>query len=161
MSGRGQETTCGLWMPRKRTRCARRLAHRGECRTAAALQETRERKTTRRVGQTLVTPADRARWNKAYRLARYGLTAERFAQLLEDQDHACAMCRADFEDGQPICIDHDHDCCPDEKSSCGACVRGLLCVSCNTSLGIIEAKLALAEGYLARVPARPAIVGVA
>ena len=88
-------------MPRKRIHCARRLAHRGECRTAAALQETRERKTTRRVGQTLVTPADRARWNKAYRLAR------------------------------------------------------------NTALGIIEAKLALAEGYLTRVPARPAIVAVA
>jgi hypothetical protein len=76
---------CGHWMPRKQTTCARRPGHRGECRTAAALEERRQRKTARRLGQTLVTAADRARWNKTYRLARYGMTVERFEQLLEAQ----------------------------------------------------------------------------
>jgi hypothetical protein len=64
--------------------------------------------------------------------------------------HACALCHEAFEDDQPICIDHDHACCPDEKSSCGKCVRGLLCLSCNTALGIIERKLEQARAYLDR-----------
>jgi hypothetical protein len=147
---------CGHWMPRKETTCARRPGHRGECRTAAALEERRQRKTARRLGQTLVTAADRARWNKTYRLARSGLTVERFEQLLEAQGLACAICHEAFEDDQPICIDHDHACCPDEKSSCGECVRGLLCLSCNTALGIIERKLQQARAYLGSPwPARP------
>ncbi len=141
-------------MPRKKTTCGRRPGHRGECRTAVALAERRERKTERRRGKTLVTPAVRRRWNQVYRLARYALTPERFARLLVAQGHACAMCRVPFEDDQPICVDHNHDCCPDEKRSCGECVRGLLCVSCNTALGIIERKLAMAQAYLASPPAR-------
>lgn len=34
-------------------------------------------------------------------------------------------------------IDHDHDCCPGEKS-CGQCVRGVLCSRCNSHLGHLE-----------------------
>jgi hypothetical protein len=48
----------------------------------------------------------------------------------------------------PIFIDHDHACCLDEKSSCGTCIRGLLCLSCNTTLGLIERKYELARAYL-------------
>jgi hypothetical protein len=147
---------CGRWMPRKKTTCGRRPGHRGECRTPAALAERRARKTARRVGGTLVTPGVRRRWNQVYRLARYGLTPERFARFLAAQGNACAMCHEPFEDGQPICVDHDHECCPDEKRSCGECVRGLLCVSCNTALGIIERKLAMSQAYLAAPPARSA-----
>ena len=31
-------------------------------------------------------------------------------------------------------MDHYHKCCPG-KTSCGKCVRGLLCGNCNTILG--------------------------
>jgi hypothetical protein len=136
-------------MPRKKTYCARKPLHLGECRTAEAVADNRERKTTRRRGTRLRTdPAARARWNRTYRLSQYGLTPEEFARLLEAQGYACAMGGEHFEEGDTICIDHDHECCPDDKRSCGRCVRGLLCMSCNTALGIIERKLSLARAYL-------------
>jgi hypothetical protein len=92
------------------------------------------------------------RWRLAHKLKRYGLTQEDFDRLLEIQGYACGMCQEPFEDGQVIFIDHDHACCPDEKKSCGECVRGLLCLSCNTALGIIERKLATARAYLDSPP---------
>ncbi len=39
---------------------------------------------------------------------------------------------------QRLSIDHDHACCPGSHS-CGNCVRGVLCVSCNFVLGRIDA----------------------
>lgn len=34
-------------------------------------------------------------------------------------------------------IDHDHQCC-DSGSSCGACIRGVLCPQCNTKVAYLE-----------------------
>jgi len=71
----------------------------------------------------------------AYRLARYGKTDAELSQMLEDQLHECANqgCR------DPITlasshVDHDRSCCPG-RTSCGKCVRGLLCPGCNQGLG--------------------------
>jgi recombination endonuclease VII len=143
-------------MPRARTTCARKPGHSGDCRTTDSLADNYKRLTARRVGTRLRDdPAARARWNRKYRLSQYGLSPERFAELLEAQGYACAMGGEPFEDGAPVCIDHDHGCCPDEKRSCGRCVRGLLCVSCNTALGIIERKYAVARAYLDSRPRPP------
>jgi Recombination endonuclease VII len=98
-------------------------------------------------------PVVKARWRQGYKLQRYGLTPERFAAMLEAQGYACAIGREPFEEGQLICIDHDHDCCPvtpgKEIRCCGRCVRGLLCFRCNTALGYVEAYGELARAYLA------------
>jgi Recombination endonuclease VII len=100
-------------------------------------------------------PAVRRKWNRKYRLSRYGITQKDVDWLLEIQDYACAMCRAAFSEDTPVYIDHDHSTChPQEKRACRNCLRGLLCRDCNTALGHIEHKLHLARVYLAALPAR-------
>jgi hypothetical protein len=150
--------TCNKWMPRAKDYCARRLGHTADCRTAKALESSRVPKTARRRGvlsPRKTDPAAAARWRRTHHLNRYGLTREQFDQLLDEQGHACAMCLSSFEDGQKVCIDHDHACCPDGKRSCGNCIRGLLCNDCNTALGQIEKKYEMARAYLeARKPRR-------
>lgn len=146
------QPTCGKWMPRSRAYCARSPQHHGECRTAKALEDHRQRKTERRRGKTLDTPEARAKWRRAHKFVRFGITEERFNRMLAAQGYACGICREPFGDGR-ICIDHDHACCPvsaDGRSrSCGECVRGLLCVRCNTWLGWMDKYGKLARAYLA------------
>lgn len=139
----GQEL-CGKLMPRAGVPCARGLGHNGKCASAAAMERHRRRGLTR-----VDAPGARQRWSRATRLARYGLSQEKFNQLLRIQENACAMCRESFKEGQRICIDHDHACCPSEMKSCGKCVRGLLCLTCNVALGHIERKYEMARAYLA------------
>lgn len=147
---------CGKWMPRKKAWCARKLNHQGECRTAAALAERRQRKTERRRGSALRDdPVARARWNRAYKFIRLGIAEAEFNQMLEAQGRACAMCFAPFGEGDRICADHDHACCPKQvkarAKTCGKCIRGLLCFRCNTALGYVEKFAPLARAYLDRV----------
>lgn len=87
-----------------------------------------------------------------WRERRYTLSKARFDEMLADQGGACAICRAPFTGSRKIHVDHDHSCCPG-RSSCGKCVRGLLCTRCNNGLGFLEAGdswKAQAEAYLAR-----------
>ena len=144
---------CGKWMPRKKTACVRGAGHGGSCATPESMGNQRRRNADRvLLHGRHYNPAVARKWCLANKLARYGLTQERFDRLLEAQQYACAMCKTPFEEGQPIFIDHDHACCPGEKTSCGKCVRGLLCLSCNTSLGHIERKHDLARAYLDSPP---------
>ncbi|MER6292390.1 endonuclease domain-containing protein [Streptomyces althioticus] len=72
----------------------------------------------------------------AYRQARrYGLTIWRMNAILRVQDDECAICGqypgdAGMEGISYWQVDHDHSCC-DRSGSCGRCVRGLLCMTCN------------------------------
>jgi hypothetical protein len=136
---------CGKWMPRAQTTCVRTPLHGGSCATAEAMARQRQRTAAR---ERPYDPLARHRWRLTRKLKRYGMTKDSFARILAAQKNACAMCFAPFEEGKLVCIDHDHKCCPEEKSSCGKCVRGLLCVSCNTALGIIDARYETARAYL-------------
>jgi hypothetical protein len=64
------------------------------------------------------------------------------------------MCHEAFEEGQLIHVDHDHACCREKNRSCGECIRGLLCHTCNIALGHIERRYAMARSYLDSRPVR-------
>jgi hypothetical protein len=73
----------------------------------------------------------------------YNISSEEYYQMLDNQSGGCALCgRTEEEEGKHLAVDHDHGCCPGKKS-CGMCVRGLLCVSCNRQLGQYENNTAL------------------
>lgn len=73
---------------------------------------------------------------RAARLRRWNLTIEQYDAMLEAQGGGCAICGSEDsgQEGRRFHIDHDHACCPKNKS-CGECIRGLLCHHCNTALG--------------------------
>jgi hypothetical protein len=66
--------------------------------------------------------------------SQYGLLPGEYDELLKVQEGACAGCgRVPGSRAKRLAIDHDHTCCPG-KTSCGKCVRGLLCHRCNDVL---------------------------
>ena len=68
-------------------------------------------------------------------MKKYGITIDQYHEMLVEQNYSCKICKG-HEDSYRIrlSVDHDHSCCPG-TSSCGKCVRGLLCSSCNMILG--------------------------
>ena len=64
----------------------------------------------------------------------YGLTEAEYDAMVVAQGDSCAICGTTDRQGKSWHIDHDHACCPGNKS-CGKCVRGLLCAICNQGLG--------------------------
>lgn len=73
---------------------------------------------------------------RATRHRRYGLTEEALAELNTGSCHICGT--TDPSPRETWCVDHDHACCPGTNGCCGRCVRGLLCVQCNTALGLVR-----------------------
>lgn len=77
------------------------------------------------------------RIRKRRKFIQYGLTPEQFSSKLLEQENKCKICGILLDNLQPWTtphVDHDHSCC-DREGSCGKCVRGLLCGSCNHMLG--------------------------
>ena len=68
-------------------------------------------------------------------LKKYSITVEQYMTLLESQGGVCKLCKKEDSSFRTrLSVDHDHSCCPNEKS-CGKCIRGLLCHHCNITLG--------------------------
>lgn len=67
---------------------------------------------------------------------RHGITWDQLKERLDEQDGRCYLCSIvlDLEAPRGVHVDHDHDCCPGERS-CGKCIRGLACHACNTGIG--------------------------
>ncbi len=67
-------------------------------------------------------------------LQRYGITLEQWETMLISQGGRCGICPDPLYKPH---IDHDHACCPGQKS-CGKCIRGLLCHTCNPGIGYLK-----------------------
>lgn len=68
---------------------------------------------------------------------KYKLEPLDIETILIQQNFMCAipMCKTPI-DISSMHVDHDHMCCNNKnKQTCGKCVRGFLCNSCNTGLG--------------------------
>lgn len=85
----------------------------------------------------------------ARRRSRYGIEPEFYQALLAETGGRCYICGDGEGDGPSLAIDHDHACCPGDRS-CGRCIRGMLCIRCNSSLERVEQEgwVAAALGYL-------------
>lgn len=71
---------------------------------------------------------------------KYRLKPETWEQMWSDQNGLCAVC----EEIPPTIVDHNHACCSG-STSCGKCVRALVCNRCNIFLGMIECNPGLTE----------------
>lgn len=72
------------------------------------------------------------------REARFGITREQFDALFESQGNVCATCGTDNPGTSYWAVDHDHACCPGSDKTCGKCIRGILCRTCNHALGNVK-----------------------
>lgn len=72
---------------------------------------------------------------------RHGYNSEELNILADKQDNRCLICHTYFKNTKFV-IDHDHNCCPG-TFSCGNCIRGLLCRTCNLGLGMFKDNIIL------------------
>lgn len=89
----------------------------------------------------------RIREGLGYSYYKYGITTEEKAALLAAQGNRCPICQKDMAGAKPS-IDHDHDCCPGERRTCGRCIRGILCSPCNQKLGWYQKYAPAIAAYL-------------
>jgi hypothetical protein len=66
------------------------------------------------------------------KLKKYSLSMDALLKLESEKVCRNKGCRTSVR----LHIDHDHACCSGQKS-CGSCVRGWLCQSCNMALGLL------------------------
>lgn len=86
-------------------------------------------------------------------MSQYGLAEGDYQRLYEAQGGRCAICQRATGKTKRLAVDHDHACCPG-KTSCGLCVRGLLCGPCNQTIGRLPmGSLERALAYLTNPPA--------
>lgn len=71
-------------------------------------------------------------------------TPEWYFAKLAEQGGVCAICGGTETAIDPrrgrvkrLAVDHDHRCCPGERS-CGRCLVGLLCARCNTGSSLFR-----------------------
>ncbi len=85
------------------------------------------------------------------RTKRTGVTPESYDAMLTTQNNVCAICGEVDHNDRSLAIDHDHTCYHNGQKSCVKCIRGLLCLRCNTGLGSFKDRPTLLQeaiGYL-------------
>lgn len=90
---------------------------------------------------------------------KFGITLEQYEELLEAQAGGCAVCgKTQQENRRRLAVDHDHSCCPGQIT-CGRCIRGLLCSSCNLHFGAIGDSLTHIEAMAAYLRSKTSLEG--
>jgi hypothetical protein len=79
---------------------------------------------------------ERKRNNRKNNFSKYGLTTDKYNELLFLQNNRCAICNKRFGKKKVPNIDHDHKTRQ---------VRGLLCANCNWLLGHAKDKIFILE----------------
>jgi len=86
-------------------------------------------------------------WQRKHILKKYNLTQIEYEQLLTLQNNSCYICGIKQNMiKKNLCVDHDH--------ATGK-VRGLLCVKCNTLLGLCQDSISILQKsieYLTKTP---------
>ena len=85
---------------------------------------------------------------------KFNVTIEWYEGKLEEQGGVCAICERPDPSGRSLAVDHDHSCCPG-KTSCGECVRSLLCGNCNTGIGKFQDDVQLLQAAIAYLGGDP------
>ncbi len=75
--------------------------------------------------------------HEAHVARTFSLPTGMYQKLYEAQGGLCAICgltTGASGKSKRMPVDHDHKCCPG-PTSCGKCIRGLVCGKCNEILG--------------------------
>ena len=68
-------------------------------------------------------------YQKEWRLKRFGLTLEKYNDILKEQNYTCAICNKTVDrEKKDLAVDHDHKF---QKEHGKILIRGLLCSYCN------------------------------
>ena len=78
------------------------------------------------------------RHNNFSHLKAFNLTKEQYLDMLEKQNHVCAIC-GNKDNNKKLAVDHCHTT---------GVIRGLLCSSCNTSLGKFKDSVELLQNAI-------------
>lgn len=155
-----QEADCHDTMTRKiMGLCEKHYKRKWRARNPQSLARARDYSRTRRELQKNSDPelySEQVRIRNLW--ANYKMTTEEYENLLEVQEHRCAICgRHESEFEKKFAVDHDHACCTG-RTSCGKCTRGLLCVNCNNGLGRFMDQAEILESALRYVRQHSAVV---
>lgn len=107
------------------------VLNRGHGRRQCATARRNERMSrSSRSKRVLGPPLSPAETDRRWRLkTKYGLTAQAYDALLHSQRGLCAICNEAPSGARRLAVDHDHETGE---------VRGLLCMSCNTGIGLFR-----------------------
>jgi hypothetical protein len=122
-----------------------KIGHESICKECKNIVRRRRTAAQEEMSQEAVDRFHRRDRSAAWK-RKYNITEAQYIYLWQKQAGVCAICLEEetqiskhTRKTKALSVDHDHRCCPG-PSSCGQCVRGLLCWSCNTLIGKIELK---------------------